>query len=147
MGINDVKRKENPFQILEVEMSLMEERVAKMESHVAIVLEKSKTLNKRLDEQRSEIKVLRTARHEHAGILHNHMGVLEGLKGAVDKLIYMINQQTSKTQENTSEIRDFKVMASTAISSFKIGSTILMAMGSGFGGFLVFIGGKVLHWW
>jgi hypothetical protein len=88
------------------------------------------------DKHGKEILELRNHKHAQSNTLQKHEGmfdsyniILKGIKDGIESL-------TTATEKNTKAIFSFRVMAGTAIF-----------MGGGFIGFVVFVGGQLLHWW
>jgi hypothetical protein len=101
----------------------------KLSDRITRVEESSKSAHKRIDKAEDDILIERNAKHDIYSKLHTHAGILVGIEGAVNKLL-------KATELNTEAVLTFRVMAMTAIF-----------MGSGFIGFVGFVGGKLLNWW
>ncbi len=107
----------------------MKNRIEKIEDNLSDIRIANATITERVDAHSKLLEFLEESRHKHSGRIHVVEGILVGMETAVNKL-------TKSTDNNTALLRDFKIMAITAVF-----------MGGGFITFCGFVGGKLLHWW
>lgn len=102
--------------------------------------EKADSAHRRIDEINIEVRGLRDAKHDLYSRIHTHAGILTGIEGAVQKLTQSTEAWAKKTDTNTQTQIQNRAIVITAMT---VGGFIT----SGFLGFIIFVGGKILHWW
>ncbi len=121
----------------------IKDRVSKVEFDLTNIVNVVETHTSSIVDAKAELKDLRKAKHDHNDRIHATNGILCGMESLVKGLVEFKSVSEESTKANTLELRDFK----TAFKTFTVMMKLFLSFCTGVAAVVVFIGGKIMHWW